>query len=66
MPVIVALIVLVVIGAIVMACHKYGQNVIHPWWLQLIDIVAIIGTIWFLLVVTGLWDYLWTIRLPHR
>lgn len=66
MPVILVILILVLIGAIVMAVNRYGGGWIHPWWIQLINIVAIVGTIWFLLVATGAWDYLWTIRLPHR
>lgn len=66
MPVVLVILALALIGALVLAVNKYGEKYIHPWWIQLINVVAIVGSVWFLLVVSGLWDYLWTIRFPHR
>lgn len=63
MPILAILLVLAAIGFAVWLFHKFAAPYIAEPFLKIIDVVALAGTIWWLLKITGIWDYLWSLRL---
>jgi hypothetical protein len=63
MPVLVILLTLAAIGVLVWLLHAYAGPYIAPPFLRLIDIVALLLTVWWLLQITGIWGYLAGLRL---
>lgn len=65
MSLLVVIIVLILVGLLMGAVNRYGKDWLGPGWLRLINAVAIIATIIWLLAMFGVWDYVDTIRLPR-
>lgn len=58
MPLLTIILVILAVGVLVALINKYGSPYIDTKFLWLINAVAIIGTIVWLLAVLGVWDYL--------
>ena len=58
MPVLTVILVLLAIGVLVALINKYGAEYVSPGFIKLINIVAIVATIIWLMKVFGVWEYL--------
>jgi hypothetical protein len=67
MPIIQVILILIVIGTLVGLVERYGKEWIAAPWLMLIRVVAIIGTVlWLLfLLLPGPMGSLWNFRTPR-
>jgi hypothetical protein len=63
MPLITVLLVLAVVGVGVALLNKFGGEYIAPGFLRLINIVAIVAAIIWLMRVFGLWAYMEGIKI---
>lgn len=58
MPLLVVILVVLAIGVLVALINKYGADYVDVKFIRLINILAIVGTILWLMKVFGVWDYL--------
>jgi hypothetical protein len=58
MPLLTIILVLLAVGVLLAVINLYGPPYIDPKFLKLINAVAVIGSIVWLLAVFGVWDYL--------
>jgi len=56
------LVVILAIGVLAWAVHTYGAEYVHPPFLKLFDVVAVIGVILWFCWLVGLFDFLRSIR----
>lgn len=61
MPLITVILVILVVGALVALINKYGPEYVSPGFIRLVNIVAIVFTIIWLMKVIGVWEYLTTV-----
>ena len=58
MPILTIILVLLAVGALVALINNYGSPYVDAKFIKLINFVAIVGTIIWLLFILGVWDYL--------
>lgn len=58
MPILTVILVILAIGALVALINTYGPPYIDAKFIKLINVVAIIGVIIWIMAVFGVWDYL--------
>lgn len=58
MPLLIIILVLLAIGALLALINTYGSPYVDAKFIKLINAVAVIGSIVWLLYVFGVWDYL--------
>jgi len=63
MSILTVIVVVLAVGVLMWAVHKYGTEYVHPPFLKIADVVAIVGTLIWLGWVIGLWDYLGIVRI---
>jgi hypothetical protein len=63
MPILTVILVILAVGVLVALINKYGPPYIAPGFIVLINVVAIVATIIWVLKVAGFWAYLSTITI---